>query len=87
MAAVMRSLRLAKQEVALLVALADLGGAFDVIASTEALSRAADAFISIALRFLLRDAARSGWLRLPDDADPERGCGLTVLALGKLGGR
>ena len=58
-AAIMRALRLAKQETALLVALADLGGVFDVIAATGALSRAADVFISVALRFLLRNAARA----------------------------
>jgi [glutamine synthetase] adenylyltransferase / [glutamine synthetase]-adenylyl-L-tyrosine phosphorylase len=86
-AAVMRALRLAKQETALLVALADLGGVFDVIAATEALSRAADVFISGALRFLLRDAARADRLRLSDGANPEQGCGLVILALGKLGAR
>ena len=56
-AAIMRALRLARQETALLIALADLGGAFDVIAATEALSRAADAFIAAALRHVLREAA------------------------------
>src|SRR5205807_8442207 len=86
-AAIMRALRLAKQETALIVALADLGGVFDVIAATEALSRAADAFLSVALRFLLRDAARAGRLRLSDGANPEQGCGLVILALGKLGAR
>ncbi len=86
-AAIMRALRLAKQETALLIALADLGGVFDVVAATEALSRAADVFISVALRFLLRDAARAGRLRLSDGANPEQGCGLVVLALGKLGAR
>ncbi|MGH8277300.1 MAG: bifunctional [glutamine synthetase] adenylyltransferase/[glutamine synthetase]-adenylyl-L-tyrosine phosphorylase, partial [Steroidobacteraceae bacterium] len=86
-AAIMRALRLAKQETALLVALADLGGVFDVIAATGALSRAADVFISAALRFLLRDAARAERLRLSDGANPEQGCGLVVLALGKLGAR
>ncbi|MDQ6704242.1 MAG: bifunctional [glutamine synthetase] adenylyltransferase/[glutamine synthetase]-adenylyl-L-tyrosine phosphorylase, partial [Pseudomonadota bacterium] len=85
--AIMRALRLAKQETALLVALADLGGVFDVIAATEALSRAADVFISVALRFLLRDADRAGRLRLSDGANPEQGCGLVILALGKLGAR
>ncbi len=86
-AAIMRALRLAKQETALLIALADLGGVFDVIAATEALSRTADLFISVALRFLLRGATRAGRLRLSDGADPEQGCGLVVLALGKLGAR
>lgn len=86
-AEIMRALRLAKQEAALLIALAELGGVFDPVAATEALSRAADAFISVALRFLLRDAAEAGWLKLTDAASPEHGCGLIILALGKLGGR
>ena len=83
----MRALRLARQETALLIALADLGGAFDVIAATEALSRAADAFIAAALRHVLREAARAGRLRLADGDDIETGCGLVILALGKLGAR
>jgi [glutamine synthetase] adenylyltransferase / [glutamine synthetase]-adenylyl-L-tyrosine phosphorylase len=86
-AAIMRALRLAKQETALLIGLADLGGVFEVIAATEALSRAADVFLSEALRFLLRDAARADRLRLSDGANPEQGCGLVILALGKLGAR
>jgi [glutamine synthetase] adenylyltransferase / [glutamine synthetase]-adenylyl-L-tyrosine phosphorylase len=86
-AAIMRALRLAKQETALLIALADLGGAFDVIAATEALSRAADHFISGALRHVLREASSAGRLRLADGPDIETGCGLVILALGKLGAR
>ncbi len=86
-AAIMRALRLARQETALLIALADLGGAFDVIAATEALSRAADAFIAAALRHVLREAGRAGRLRLADGDDIETGCGLVILALGKLGAR
>ncbi|HXW72254.1 MAG TPA: bifunctional [glutamine synthetase] adenylyltransferase/[glutamine synthetase]-adenylyl-L-tyrosine phosphorylase [Methylocella sp.] len=88
-AGVMRTLRLAKQEMALLVALADLGGAWDVIAATEALSRAADAFIRVALRHVLRENARAGRLRLGNFEDfeaIEARCGLLILALGKLGG-
>ncbi len=86
-AAIMCALRLAKQETALLIGLADLGGVFDVIAATDALSRAADAFLSEALRFLLRETALAGRLRLSDAANPEQGCGLVILALGKLGAR
>ncbi|MBO0734032.1 MAG: bifunctional [glutamine synthetase] adenylyltransferase/[glutamine synthetase]-adenylyl-L-tyrosine phosphorylase, partial [Methylocapsa sp.] len=86
-AAVMRALRLAKQEVALIVALADLGSAFDVIAATEALSHAADRLISVALGFLLRTAAEAGRLKLADASAPEKGCGLAVLGVGKLGAR
>ncbi len=84
-AAVMRALRLAKQETALLIALADLGGVFDVGAATEALSHAADTFISAALRYLLRDSALAERFRLPDRATPERGCGLVIFGVGKLG--
>lgn len=83
--AVMRVLRLAKQESALLIGLADLGGVFDIIAATKALSRAADAFISAALRHVLREADRAGRMRLIEGADIESGCGLVILALGKLG--
>ena len=38
-AALMRALRLAKREAALLIALADIGGVWDVVAATEALTR------------------------------------------------
>ncbi len=84
-AAVMRALRLARQESALLIALADIGGAADVVATTRALTIAADAFIKAALRFLLREAHRAGNLKLASVSEPEAGCGLTILALGKLG--
>ncbi len=84
-ALLVRALRLAKQETALVVALADLGGAWDVVTATRALSRAAEAFIRTALRFLLREAARGGSFRLADESSPETGCGVTILAMGKLG--
>ena len=85
-AALMRRLRLARQTVALTVALADLGGVWPLENVVQALTRAADAFIAVALTFLLRQAERAGQLQLDAD-DPMRGCGLAVLALGKLGGR
>jgi glutamate-ammonia-ligase adenylyltransferase len=84
-AALMQALRRAKQESALVVALADLGGVWDVVMATRALSRAAEAFIRAALRFLLREAFRAGTLRLSDETCPEIGCGVTILAMGKLG--
>jgi glutamate-ammonia-ligase adenylyltransferase len=87
-AELMRALRRAKHESALLIALADIGGLWDVVAVTEALSRFADAAVSCALRFLLRHNALAGRLRIdPDAPDPERNCGLVVLALGKHGAR
>ncbi|MGO9422485.1 bifunctional [glutamine synthetase] adenylyltransferase/[glutamine synthetase]-adenylyl-L-tyrosine phosphorylase [Roseiarcus sp.] len=87
-AALMRALRLAKRESALLIALADIGGVWDVVEATEALTRFADAAVGAALAFLLRQNALAGRLALdPDASDPAAGCGLVVLALGKHGAR
>ncbi|MGA2043435.1 MAG: bifunctional [glutamine synthetase] adenylyltransferase/[glutamine synthetase]-adenylyl-L-tyrosine phosphorylase [Roseiarcus sp.] len=87
-AALMRALRLAKREAALLVALADIGGAWSLTEVTEALSAFADAAVACALRFLLRDNAAAGRLTIDaGDPEPEAGCGLVVLALGKHGAR
>src|SRR5277367_3970603 len=84
----MPALRRAKREAALLVALADIGGVWDVVAATEALTRFADAAVCAALAFLLRKHARAGLLALEADAaDIESGSGLVVLALGKHGAR
>ena len=84
-AQVMQSLRMAKQSAALLIALADLGGLWDVVTVTQALSQFADAAVCGALRYLLRAAAAEGKLVLPDLQDPEAGCGVVVLAMGKHG--
>ena len=79
----MSLLRRAKQDVALIVALADLLGEYDVVAATGALSRAADGFVVAALRVALRLSADK--LALADPHEPERDCGLVILALGKHG--
>jgi glutamate-ammonia-ligase adenylyltransferase len=84
----MRLLRLAKREAALLIALADIGGVWDVVAATEALTRFADAALGAALAFLLRQNALAGRLALdPEAPDPQAGGGMVVLALGKHGAR
>jgi len=81
----MRVLRIIKAEAALLIALADIGGVWDVMRVTAALTEVADTAVTAALRHLLRQAARAGKLSLPDPADPEKGCGFFVLAMGKMG--
>jgi glutamate-ammonia-ligase adenylyltransferase len=81
----MRALRLAKQDVALLVALADLGGAWDVAEVMKALTTAADLFVALALRFILNDLRAHGKL-FGDSGDPKAACGIAILALGKHGG-
>ena len=87
-AQLMRALRLAKREAALLIALADIGGVWDFAAATEALTRFADAAVGAALSFLLRHYGRTERLAIePDSVDPQRNCGVVVLALGKHGAR
>lgn len=84
-AALMQSLRRARAELALLVALADLGGAFDLAAVMAALTAFADAAVRAAVAFLLRREADAGRLRLAYPADPARASGFIVLAMGKHG--
>jgi [glutamine synthetase] adenylyltransferase / [glutamine synthetase]-adenylyl-L-tyrosine phosphorylase len=81
----MRALRIARRRVALLGALADMTGRWPLEDVTAALSRFADQAINLAARHLLRRAALQGDLILPDAAEPERGSGLVVLGMGKLG--
>ncbi|MGE4218533.1 MAG: bifunctional [glutamine synthetase] adenylyltransferase/[glutamine synthetase]-adenylyl-L-tyrosine phosphorylase [Alphaproteobacteria bacterium] len=83
--ALMQGLRRAKRRAALLIALADIGEVWTVERVTQALSDFADLALSLALRQQLRAAAAAGAIRLPDPADAERGCGVAVFAMGKLG--
>src|SRR6185436_2622353 len=57
-----RLLRRMKAEAALLIALADIGGAWPVMRAARALTELADTAIGAAVRFLLRDAATRGRL-------------------------
>ncbi|MGH7061022.1 MAG: bifunctional [glutamine synthetase] adenylyltransferase/[glutamine synthetase]-adenylyl-L-tyrosine phosphorylase, partial [Stellaceae bacterium] len=84
-AMLMRRLRFAKRRVALLAAVAELTGAWSLEQQMATLSRFAAAAIGAAVRHLLQAAAAAGALVL-DPGDPERNCGLIVLAMGKLGG-
>lgn len=83
----MKRLRDAKLEVALLVALRETFGAADGREATADLSEFAQACVAAVLRFGLLDLHAKGRLRLPDPASPEAGCGLFVLGMGKLGAR
>lgn len=80
----MKTLREIRKEVALLVALADLAGAWDLEQVTGALTRFADAAVSKAAEALVIEAVRRGDLV----ADTTVGTsGLIVLAMGKHGAR
>lgn len=78
-------LRKGRGEMALLVALADIGGIWGVEQVTEALSRFADASVQCGLDVVLHEAASFGKLNLPDAENPSIGCGVVVLAFGKHG--
>jgi len=85
LADVMTALRTFKSEAALLIALADLGGVWNVKEVTRALSETADAALKGAVRFLFRTAAARGdWLGEPDAA-PDETSGYIVLGVGKYG--
>ena len=81
----MRILRSAKAEVALLVALADLGNVWTLAQVTRALTDFADMALDAAVDHLLRDAVRRGRLMPPGRRHPEMASGYIVLAMGKMG--
>lgn len=80
----MAILRRAKRRAHLAIALADIGGLWDVDAVTRSLTRVADASAGGALRFQLREAARNAGISgKPQMLEQETG--LIVLAMGKAG--
>lgn len=85
MTAAKRALRQYKNEVALLTALADIGGVWPVMTVTRKLSECANVAVSIAVRFLFRLATEKGLWQPPYPANPEKDSGYFVLAMGKLG--
>ena len=79
------ALRVYKNAVALLIALADLGHAWPVMTVTHVLSQTADAAVSHAVRYLLRPANEKGQWGSDNADTPEAGSGYFVLAMGKHG--
>ncbi len=82
-----KGLRVLKRRAALLTALADLSGEWNLTHVTRALSVLAEACIRRAAAFVLRRAYEKGELDLPDPERPEENSGLILLAMGKLGAR
>ncbi|MEM8987675.1 MAG: bifunctional [glutamine synthetase] adenylyltransferase/[glutamine synthetase]-adenylyl-L-tyrosine phosphorylase [Pseudomonadota bacterium] len=72
--ALKHSLRRAKQEAAVLIALCDIGGVWDLSRVTQSLSDFADAAMEAALGWLWRDSGEAGQVK-----------GVFVVAMGKLG--
>ncbi len=84
-AEVMQLLRRMKSEAALMIALCDIGGVWPVMRVTAALTDLAVNSVQAALRFLLRQEVARGRMTAADPDRPEDGCGLIVLAMGKMG--
>jgi glutamate-ammonia-ligase adenylyltransferase len=81
----MRILRRMKAEAALLIALADISGAWPLARITHALTDVAETALGAAVRFLLAEAADRGKLLPGDPQHLETRCGYIVLAMGKMG--
>ncbi len=81
----MATLRRAKRQAALTIALADITGHWPLEGVTRRLSRFADLCLRAAVNYLLSDAAKKGTLTLIDEENPATGSGFVVLAMGKLG--
>ena len=77
----MSELRIAKAKSALLIALADVSGAWSLEDVTSGLTRFADTALSGSVDWLLRDAAR----RTGDVTADPASCGYVVIAMGKYG--
>lgn len=84
-AEIMSALRLAKMEAALLIALADVTGAWPLEQVTGALTDFADGAVDTAIFWLMQQAAMRGQImRTPEEMTPERS-GLVILGMGKYG--
>ncbi len=78
---IMRCLRTVKRRAALLIALADISGFWELEDVTRNLTKLADAAVQAAVTFVLRQGVRQGKLL---DANPENS-GYVILAMGKMG--
>jgi len=81
----MKALRIAKSKASLLIATADITAAWPLEKVTLAMSEMAELCVQMSIDFLLRQAQMKGDIILPYPENPARGCGLFVLAMGKLG--
>ena len=80
-----KALRGAKRRIALLTALADLGGVWPLETVTETLTRLADMAVSLAIRTTVGAEIRRGKLPGAGAEDAETGGGMVALAMGKMG--
>ncbi len=81
----MKALRVAKQKIALCLALWDLSGVFTQSEVTECLSKFADLTIELSLNYLLKKAVKDEKFETTDIDSVVKNCGLFVIAMGKHG--
>lgn len=86
-AALSRTIRIAKGQIALLVAIAETAGVLSPKRGAIALSDLADACLNAALEFLVRRAIDGGKFKQMHPPVSAKNCGLCVFALGKHGGQ
>ncbi|NJM82612.1 MAG: glutamine-synthetase adenylyltransferase, partial [Tabrizicola sp.] len=79
------ALRIAKRRVALLAALADLGGLWPLEKVTGALTAFADRAVHLSLTGLMAEEIRRGKLPGAEPGDAATAAGMVVLAMGKMG--
>lgn len=84
-AKLMHKLRLIKAEAAMIIALADLGKTWDTLKTTHGLTKIAQAVLSAAIKFTLREEAITGKIELSDMKNPEHDSGWIFLGMGKMG--
>ncbi|MDX6748443.1 bifunctional [glutamine synthetase] adenylyltransferase/[glutamine synthetase]-adenylyl-L-tyrosine phosphorylase [Geminicoccaceae bacterium 1502E] len=83
----MAGLRRVRRRVALLTALADLSGQWELERVTLALSDFADLAVQRTMQHLLLEGAKRGEIELEEGDDPSAGCGIFILGMGKHGAR
>ncbi len=81
----MKGLRVAKRQAALLIGLSDIAEVWSLSAVTAALSLLAETATTLAVRHLLRRTAMTGEIAPAHPEDPERDSGYVVLGMGKCG--
>jgi [glutamine synthetase] adenylyltransferase / [glutamine synthetase]-adenylyl-L-tyrosine phosphorylase len=79
------SLRIARRRAALLIALADLGGAWGLDAVTGALTALADRAVQLGLTALVAEEIARGKLPGVTEQDAADAAGMFVIAMGKMG--
>lgn len=80
-----RTLRKAKQKAALLIAMAEISEYWNISETTDKLSIFADICIKKSAEFIFLKQHKLGTIKLNDLKNPLDECGLTIIALGKLG--